>query len=349
MNSFEGNIILSSQSMRDALEKINQILDASLTLFVIDESEKMVGTLTDGDIRRALLQGHDLQAPIDKFMNKGFMHLKKCKFTIQEVEKIKFEQVQLLPLLDENHKISKIIDFSVKRSVLPVDAVIMAGGRGSRLQPLTDETPKPLLKIKDKPIIDFNTDQLALYGIDNIYITIKYLGDQIKRHYGDGSSRGVNFQYIEETTPLGTLGSVGQIENFENPNILVMNSDLLTNIDYEDFFRSFIESDADMTIATTPYQVKVPYAVLESQDDRIVSFKEKPTYTYYSNAGIYLFKRKYTELIPKNTHFNATDLIEELISQGKKVTHYPILGYWLDIGKPEDYKKAQEDVSKIKF
>jgi len=148
---------------------------------------------------------------------------------------------------------------------------------------------------------------------------------------------------------LGTLGSVGQIENFENPHILVMNSDLLTNIDYEDFFRSFIESDADMTIATTPYQVKVPYAVLESKDDRIVSFKEKPTYTYYSNAGIYLFKRKYTELIPKNTHFNATDLIEELISQGKKVTHYPILGYWLDIGKPEDYKKAQEDVSKIKF
>ena len=349
MNSFEGNIIQDSQNMRDALAKINQIQDASLTLFVIDQTEKMVGTLTDGDIRRALLGGHDLKTPIHDFMNKNFRHLEKCKFKVDQVKELKKAGVKLLPLLDEENKISKIVDFSVKRSVLPVDAVIMAGGRGTRLQPMTDETPKPLLKIQEKPIIEYNTDQLSLYGIDNIYITIKYLGHQIKEYYGNGSGRGINIQYIEETTPLGTLGSVGQIDSFENPYVLVMNSDLLTNIDYENFFKTFIESDADMCIATTPYQVKVPYAVLESEHDQIISFKEKPTYTYYSNAGIYIIKREHTQRIPKNSFYNATDLIEELINEGKKVTHYPILGYWLDIGKPEDFKKAQEDLNKIKF
>ncbi|MEM6806085.1 MAG: nucleotidyltransferase family protein [Bacteroidota bacterium] len=349
MKFFKNNIILDNLSMRDALERINEIPDGSMTLFVVDSLGKMKGTLTDGDIRRALLAGFELSSSIEEFMNKNFKHLKKCEFTLEEVEKVRNGSAYLLPMLDADFKISKIIDLSTKRSVLPVDAVIMAGGRGSRLQPLTDETPKPLLKIQGKPIIEYNIDQLSLYGIDNIYISIKYLGDQIKRYYGSGEDRGVNFHYIEETTPLGTLGAVSKIEDFDNPNILVMNSDLLTNIDYEDFFRSFINSDADMTIATTPYEVKVPYAVLESENDRILSFKEKPTYIYYSNAGIYLMKKSCTDLIPKDVFYNATDLIEDLIAQGRKVTHYPILGYWLDIGKPEDYKKAQEEVSKIKF
>ncbi|MDW3647064.1 MAG: nucleotidyltransferase family protein [Bacteroidia bacterium] len=349
MNSYKENTIITTQSMRDALERINEIPNGSLTLFITSEDGKMEGTLTDGDIRRALLKGFDLNAPVEQFMNKNFRYLKKCEFDLNDVESAKNGKVSLLPMLDKEKRISRIIDFSVKRSVLPIDAVIMAGGRGSRLQPLTDETPKPLLKVNDKPIIEYNTDQLSRYGIDNIYITVKYLGDQILRYFGDGSERGINFQYVKETQPLGTLGAISKIDAFENPYVLVMNSDLLTNIDYEDFFRSFMESDADLTIATTPYEVNVPYAVLESQNDRIVSFKEKPTYTYYSNAGIYLMKRSFTESIPKETFYNATDLIESLIQSGKKVTHYPILGYWLDIGKPEDFKKAQEDVTKIKF
>lgn len=335
--------------MRDALERINQITQGSLTLFVTNKEGKMVGTLTDGDIRRALLKGFELNTSVEQFMNMNFKYLKKCEFSLTDIEHAKKGKVNLLPMLDKEKRISRIIDLSEKRSVLPFDAVIMAGGRGSRLQPLTDETPKPLLKVQDKPIIEYNIDQLSRYGINNIYITVKYLGDQILRYFGDGSERGINFQYIKEDKPLGTLGAVSKIEAFENPYVMVMNSDLLTNIDYEDFFRSFVESDADLTIATTPYEVNVPYAVLESKNDRIVSFKEKPTYTYYSNAGIYLMKRSFTESIPQETFYNATDLIESLIANGKKVTHYPILGYWLDIGKPEDFKKAQEDVSKIKF
>ncbi|MEM8892682.1 MAG: sugar phosphate nucleotidyltransferase, partial [Bacteroidota bacterium] len=293
MNSYKENTIFSSQNMRDALERINEVPNGSLTLFITDAEGKMEGTLTDGDIRRALLKGFDLNTPVEEFMNKNFRYLKKCEFNLQDVENAKNGKINLLPMLDREKRISRIIDLSVKRSVLPIDAVIMAGGRGSRLQPLTDETPKPLLKVNDKPIIEYNTDQLSRYGIDNIYISVKYLGDQILNYFGDGSDQGINFRYIKETQPLGTLGAVGKVEAFENPYVLVMNSDLLTNIDYEDFFRSFMESDADLTIATTPYEVNVPYAVLESQNDRIVSFKEKPTYTYYSNAGIYLMKRSF--------------------------------------------------------
>ncbi len=225
----------------------------------------------------------------------------------------------------------------------------MAGGRGERLQPLTNHTPKPLLRVGEKPIIEHNIDRLALYGIHDFWISVKYLGEQIEAHLGTGESKDIEINYVWEDQPLGTVGAVSKINDFKHDYVLITNSDLLTNIDYEHFFLDFIEKDADFAVVTIPYQVNVPYAVLETKNATVLSFKEKPTYTYYSNGGIYLMKRQVLKYLPYNTYFNATDLMEKLIVDGLKVTSYPLAGYWLDVGKHEDFEKAQHDILQIKF
>lgn len=350
MKDFSHNLIYSHQPVKQALEKLNQLPD-SLTLFVLNEQQQMVGTLTDGDIRRGLLQDKPVSGAISDFMFTGFRFLRQNSFNIQTIRQLRQLRIKLVPLLDEQNHIIRVYDLIEKRSVLPIDAVIMAGGRGQRLSPLTDTVPKPMLKIADKPIIEYNVDRLNLYGIHNLHITLNYLGNQISKYFDNGSSRGMNINYIEENQPLGTLGAVGLINHFANEAVLVMNSDLLTNIDLEDFYAEFATQNADMLVASVPYEVSVPYAVLEidDADNRIISFQEKPVYTYQSSAGIYLIKTNMLPYIPRNRFYNATDLIETLIKEGKRVGYYPILGYWLDIGKPTDYKKAQEDVKHIRF
>jgi NDP-sugar pyrophosphorylase family protein len=178
---------------------------------------------------------------------------------------------------------------------------------------------------------------------------VKYLGEQIEAHFGNGSQRNIIIDYVWEDEPLGTIGAVSKITNFAHDYVLVMNSDLLTNLDYEHFYIDFIKQDADFAVVTIPYKVSVPYAVLETSNGEIRSFKEKPTYTYYSNGGIYLMKKEVLDYLPKENHFNATDLMEKLINENRKVVSYPLLGYWLDIGKHEDFAKAQIDINNIKF
>ena len=225
----------------------------------------------------------------------------------------------------------------------------MAGGRGKRLLPLTEKTPKPMLKVGDKPIIEHNIDYLICFGIKNFWISINYLGEQITDYFGIGKLKNVNINYVNENKPLGTIGAVSEIVNFTKKYILVTNSDLLTNINYEDFFVEFLRSDADICVATIPYSINIPYAVLEMDDTKILDFNEKPTYEYYINSGIYLIKKEVIELIPRGVFYNATDLIAKSIEKGLKIHSYVTRNYWLDIGKTEDYQKAQGDIRELKF
>ena len=192
-------------------------------------------------------------------------------------------------------------------------------------------------------------DRLALYGIDDFWVSVKYLGDKIENHFGQGNDKNIKIEYVWEEKSLGTIGAVSKIKNFEHDYVLVTNSDLLTNIDYEQFFLEFISQDADLAVLTIPYQVSIPYAVLETKNGEIKSFKEKPTYTYYSNGGIYLMKKEMLKYIPKNTFFDAPDLMQELIKNDLKVISFPFSGYWLDVGKHEDFEKANIDIHKIRF
>jgi len=230
-----------------------------------------------------------------------------------------------------------------------MQAMIMAGGEGRRLRPLTEQTPKPLLKVGDKPIIQDNIEHLVRYGINRITISIRYLGDQLINYFKDGSEFGCQIEYIEEDKPMGTIGALAQIRDRLNEPVLLMNSDVLTNIDLEDQYMDFSSKQASLSVATIPYPVKIPYAVLETTGNNVKALKEKPEFLYYSNAGIYMIRKDAIHQIPADRPYNATDLMEALVAQGSKVISYPLRGYWLDIGKPDDFMKAKEDVRHIRF
>ncbi len=348
MKDFEQHIIDPQCTVREVLARLDE-LASDASLFLVDENKKLLGSLTDGDVRRGLIRGLGLEDEIVKFVQPDPKFLKEGDYSIETLQAWRAKSYKIIPVLDEAHRIVEIINLRLQKSRLPIDAVIMAGGKGTRLRPLTLNTPKPLIKVGDKPIVEYNIDRLQKYGIRNITISIAYLGQQIVDYFGTGAQRGLNINYVTEEKPLGTIGAVRQIEEIHNDYVLVMNSDLLTNIDFEDMLQELINCEGEMIVATSPYEVKIPYGVIETEGRSICALKEKPTYTYYSNAGIYIFKREHISLIPPNDHFNATDLMEALYSNGKKVIHYPILGYWLDIGKPQDYEKAQQDIKHIKL
>jgi dTDP-glucose pyrophosphorylase len=348
MRSYKEHLILSGSSVKQALGVLNELSQDAI-LFVVDEKNRLIGSLTDGDVRRGLLNDFELGSKIDEIIQSNPRFIRKGNYNIQKIIEYRDEDYRVIPVLDENDVVINVINFRFLKSYLPVDAVIMAGGRGQRLQPLTDVTPKPLLKVGDKPIMEHNLNRLAMYGIDDFWVSLRYLGEQIEAYFGSGMKNNVNIEYIWENEPLGTIGAVAQISSFQHDYILVTNSDLLTNIDYEQFFLEFISHDADLAVLTIPYQVAIPYAVLETEKGEVKSFKEKPTYTYYSNGGIYFMKKAITQIIPPNKFYNATDLMEDLIKQNKKVISFPFSGYWLDVGNHEDFEKAQIDVNIIKF
>ena len=342
------HIINKRQSLLSALKVINTLMPDPLVLFVVDDEEKMVGTLTDGDSRRALIAGDSVNDSIEKVMLKNFNFLREgVDDDVQHLHEQKLKKMKLVPILDSDNHIVDIVNLEKYITRLPIDAVLMAGGKGERLRPLTEKTPKPLITVGDKCIIDYNIDRLLSYGLQHVSVTINYLGEQIEEHFREERD-GVKIQTVREPKYLGTIGSIKFVETFYNDTILVMNSDLFTNIDYEDFFLHFRLHDADMSVAAVPYVVKVPYGVFNLEGRDIKGVTEKPTISYYANAGIYLIKRNLLNLIPENEFFNATDFMDKLIQTNHKVIRYPISGYWLDIGQHDELARAREMVKHMK-
>lgn len=345
MKNFTNYTIHKDYSCLEALKKLDQE-KSNQTLFVLDNNEKLIGTVTDGDIRRGLIKGLNLESSIDQYCYPNFSFI-NTRIDVATIHRLKNEGIKVLPKLNEFGQIEKVFDLSRLNSILPLHAVIMAGGKGERLRPLTDNTPKPMLPLGGKPIIEHNIDRLISFGIDTITISVRYLSEQIISYFGNGSSKGISINYIEEDAPLGTIGCVAQIGQIYHEAILLLNSDVYTNIDFEDFYLNFEKENADMAVASIPYSVDIPYAIMELNENNITSFKEKPKNTYYANAGIYLIKKESLEHIPKNSFFNATDLMNCIMANNGKLIHRPITGYWIDIGKHDDYNKAQEIIKHL--
>ena len=343
----ERHTIHKRLSVREALMKLND-LRADAILFVVDDANKLLGTLTDGDLRRGFIKGLTFDTPILDYIQPDPLFVYQDEVHLADLNDLRKRNFLIIPIVDCDKNIVKILNLRINYSVIPADVIIMAGGKGQRLMPLTENTPKPMLPVGDKPILEHTIDHLAKYGMKNMYISVNYLADSIMDYFGDGSDRGLSIHYIHEDKPLGTLGSVKLAGELEHEYVLVMNSDVLTNIDIAGFFQAFLKAGADMAVAASTYHVEVPYGVLEVDGSNMVNaLKEKPRYTYYSNAGIYLAKKELLKLIPDDEFYNVTDLMAHLIGEGKRVVSFPILGYWLDIGKPEDYRKAQEDIKYI--
>ena len=341
------HFISQSVTLLEALERINIIAPEPLVLFVLDNEGRMVGTLTDGDSRRALIAGASVTDKVEKIMHRSFNYIKVEELDdVKELKHQKEQQMRLVPVLDKENRIVELINLEKYKTRLPIDAVLMAGGKGERLRPLTEKTPKPLLPVGDKAIIDHNIDRLISYGVKHINVTVNYLKEQLEEHFKEPKG-DIQVQTVREPKYLGTIGSIRFVKEFFNETVLVMNSDLFTNINYEDFYLHFKEHDAEMSVAAVPYTVSVPYGIFDLDGREIQGLIEKPTYNYYANAGIYLIKRSALDEIPEDTFFNATDLIEKLIAEKKKVIRFPLNGTWIDIGNPQEYQKANELVKHL--
>lgn len=338
--------IESSSTILQALSALNDIGHAAQTLFVVDDENKMVGTLTDGDIRRSLISGKPLETPVGYVMHTDFQFMRESDWDVRKLKTLRKKGILFIPILDTKQHIVGVFNLMKYKNILPIDAVLMAGGKGERLRPLTEKTPKPLLPVGDKAIIDYNIDNLVYHGIKHISVTVNYLKEKLEEHFATERD-GIKVQCVREPRFLGTIGSLRFVEKFYNDTILIMNSDLFTNVDLEDFYLHFKESGADMSAAAIPYSISIPYGIFNVKDDTITGLTEKPTYNYYANAGIYLVKKEVLDFIPNDTFFNATDLIELLISQNKKVVRFPLHGYWIDIGNKDEYAKAQDIVKHL--
>lgn len=339
--TIEDYTIKDSEPIREALKRLNLVRSRSMTLFVINDYGVMVGTLTDGDVRRALIAGHEVNNPVGNAMHRNFSYL-SSPTQAHELKQMRQRGILLVPLLDDERHILDVIDLTRAKAALPVDAVLMAGGRGERLRPLTLTTPKPLLKIGSKPIIDLNIDALAKYGVKHFSVTVNYLKEQLVEHFAAPTEAGAKVDCVAETQFLGTIGSLTLVPEFHNDTILVMNSDLLTDIDYEDFYLHFRQTGAMMSAAAVPYTVYVPYGIFDTDGINILGVEEKPVYDMYANAGIYLIRRDALHYIPEGRVFNATDLIQALVVDNQSVIRYPLTGLWIDIGTPDEYRKAQD-------
>lgn len=340
-------IIQNTATILDALKALDGTSHDWQTLFVVDEAERMVGTLTDGDIRRGLIGGASLSTAVSDIMHIGFKYVFDGQYDAKLLKEFREKQIFFIPVLDNEGHVVKVCNLIKYRNFLPVDAVLMAGGKGERLRPLTEKTPKPLLLVGDKAIIDHNVDRLTSFGIRHISVTVNYLGEQLEEHFREPRNE-VQINCVREPKFLGTIGSIKFVPEFYNDTVLVMNSDLFTNINYEDFYLHFKEHDADMSVAAIPYDVDIPFGILNLDGRNITGLSEKPHYGYYANAGIYLIKKSAFDLIPEDTMFHSTDLLEALVAAGRKVIRFPLVGTWIDIGTPQEYKRAMDLVNHFK-
>lgn len=331
------HIISETATILDALNMLNALSGEVMTLLATDSEGRMTGTLTDGDIRRGFLAGALPETKVREVMHRSFKALTGQSDDLSRLREFRRRGLTLVPRLSPDGKIIELIDTTVTRSLLPLSAIIMAGGKGERLRPLTLTTPKPLLEIGGKPIIDYNIDLLHSYGVTDITVTVNYLAEEIEAHFAD-----TDVKCVREPSALGTIGSASLIDLPAGGATIIMNSDLLTTISLEDMYLRHLSEEADITIAAIPYNVSVPYAILTTDGARVTGLEEKPSYSYYANAGIYIISNNLLKSLPKDSRTDATDLIADAIASGCKVVYFPISGTWIDIGSHVDFRHACE-------
>ena len=325
---------------------------------VIDENQNLLGTVTDGDVRRGLLAGIELEQPVEALLEAGSPRPYAAPITaprdsspVALLRLMGEHMIRHVPLVDSSGRVSGLALLSrfLRQRELPLRAVIMAGGLGTRLRPLTEAMPKPMLPVGDRPLLERTIEQLGQAGIRNINITTHYRADQIEAHFGDGSSFGAEVHYSHEREPLGTAGALRQLELTGGEPLLVINGDVLTTVNYRAMLDFHREHRARLTMGVRRYAMRVPYGVVDCEGARVTAIREKPEFSFFVNAGIYLIEPEACQEIPANRRFDMTDLIERLRETGQSVVSFPIHEYWLDIGQLDDYERAQKDIASHAF
>ncbi|MGN7762047.1 nucleotidyltransferase family protein [Paenibacillus sp. 22594] len=324
-----------------------KIIDQSSLQFavVVDKDRKLLGTVTDGDIRRGILRGIPLDSPIDLVMNVSPIFEKQGKKFLHYKELMGTRQLRQLPIVNSNNQVQRILFADDIAQVLPKEnvVVLMVGGLGTRLRPFTDDIPKPMLKVGDKPILETIIEGFKNYGFTKFILSVNYKKEIIKAYFQEGKHLGVNIEYIEEGKRLGTAGALSLLSEKPSAPFFVMNGDLLTKMNYEQLMEFHCETKSNATICVREYEYQIPYGVIETENHRLLSIVEKPVHKSFVNAGIYVLDPQVLEHVPQDEFYDMPDLFKKLVDMQGGVSAFPLREYWLDIGRVDDYEKANGD------
>ena len=339
-------------TIHEAIRCIDRSASVSIALLV-DEHGRLLNTITDGDVRRGVLAGISLDAPVrdlllikERTPHPTALTAPACTDNVTLLKMMEEKGLRQIPLVDLE---GKVVDISVLRDLLPhvtrpMQAVIMAGGKGTRLRPLTENCPKPMLPVGGRPLLELTIERLQQAGIHQVNLSTNYQSEKIIQHFGDGKNFGIELNYLNEDRPLGTAGALGLMDRPEKP-VLVVNGDVLTEVDFKAMLDYHQEHHAELTVGVRQYGLKVPYGVVDCDGSNVSGLREKPEISFLVNAGIYLLEPVVYDHIPSGERLDMTELIKRLLDAGRPVVSFPIMEYWIDVGQHKDYEQAQLDVA----
>lgn len=343
INNLKQIMISPDMSIKDTLHVIDKA--AKQIALVVDNDEKLLGTVTDGDIRRGIINGINMNSPIKEIMNRNFFSLNYNISRNELLAAFKKKSFHQIPLLDDKGYVKNLVLLNdlIKEEKKENIVVLMVGGLGTRLQPLTNYLPKPLLPVGNKPILERIIEQFKSYGFYNFIFCTNYKEDDIKTYFGDGSRFNIEIDYISEEKRLGTAGALSLINRKLDKPFFVMNGDLLTELNFDCMLKYHQEDEYVITIGSREYTYQIPYGVLQINNQEVKELVEKPKHSVFVNAGVYILEPELIEMVPYNEFYDMTDLINELLSKKKSIGAFPIREYWTDIGQYEDYQKANRE------
>lgn len=348
MNHSWKNVITKPNcTLRDALEIINT--EALRVALVVDDDFVLKGVIADGDVRRALLRGIGLDDSVDLVMNRTPKTVDVMTSREEIIKLMNDSDFLFMPIVNQDNVLVGLETLHSAIATSPKydnPVFIMAGGFGTRLRPLTDGCPKPMLRIGDKPILETVIRSFIKAGFENFYISTHYMPEQIRSHFGDGSELGVNITYVHEDKPLGTGGALGLLPDSlpSDLPLIMMNGDVLTKVDFQRLLDFHVDNDADATMCVREYDYQIPYGVINGKGNKIISMVEKPIQRFFVNAGIYVVSPRVIESVPKNHHIDMPTLLEQHMHERDNILMFPIHEYWLDIGRMDDFNRAQADI-----
>lgn len=347
MKNIEDIIIKESTSIIDVLKIIDK--SSKQIAIVVDENRKLLGTISDGDIRRAIINSIPLSDSVENiyFRTPTVANINDNRDKIISICTAK--KIHQIPIVDNEGNLVglEILDELISKKTKVNKVVLMVGGLGTRLKPLTNSIPKPMLNVGGKPILETIIENFASYGFVNVVLCVNYKSDVIVNYFKDGSNFGVNIEYIFEDKRMGTAGALSLLNSKPNEPFFVMNGDLLTNINFEHLLNYHLDNNAMATMCVREYDFQVPFGVVELDNGKIKSIKEKPTHKFFVSAGIYMLSPEAINEIPKNIFFDMPTLFEKLVELNKNIISFPIREYWLDIGRIEEFEKANDEYHEV--
>lgn len=347
MKDFSEILISPNTLVIDAIKAIE--VGSRQIALIVDSERRLLGTVTDGDIRRGLLRGIGLNNDVSDVMNKNPVTARPDQPTEAVARMMQEREIRQIPIVDGQAKLLRMetLDELLHRKLLDVSVVLMVGGLGTRLRPLTDTVPKPLLHIGGRPLLQTIIENMAMQGFTRIYLSVNYKAEMFEDQFGDGSSLGVSIEYIYEESRMGTAGALSLLPDRPTNPVIVMNGDLLTTLNFRQLIEFHREHKAKATMAVREYSFQIPYGVVDTDSQRLVSISEKPIHNYFVNAGIYVVEPEVLDLIPQGQHFDMPQLFDAILERKEEASVFPLREYWLDIGRLDDLERAQLEFGKF--